>query len=193
MNKKNIFFLLGIFFIFMTILISVQTYAKYLTSANGQGNIAIAKWNISVNNLSVKNNSDISSTLKPYFPGNEHIAANIVAPNAEGYFDLDLNFSNVDVSFEYTISVIPSEESIVKDLVATSYKIDNGEIINLNSETSITKVINLNTKPNSQNVRIFIKWIDDDNSTMNNADDTLAANSSNPVALLKVTVSFKQI
>lgn len=191
--QKKIFFILGCVILTITLIISIQTYAKYLTAASGDGNVSIAKWNISVNDLSIKNSSDISSTIQPYFPGNDNIAQGIVAPNAEGYFDLNLNFTNVDVSFEYNISVIPSELSIVKDLVATGYSIDDGEIINFDTSTTITKNINFTTKPETQKIRIFIKWIEGSNAQMDNTADTQAAISANPVALLNVAINFKQI
>ena len=37
----------------------VQIYAKYLTSAEGSTTLTIANWNILVNDLSIKNNTDI--------------------------------------------------------------------------------------------------------------------------------------
>ena len=190
--SKKIFFILGCVILTITLIISVQTYAKYLTTASGDGNVSIAKWNISVNDLSIKNTSDISSTIQPYFPGNDNMAQGIVAPNAEGYFDLNLNFTNVDVSFDYTISVTPSELSIVKDLVATGYSIDDGEIVNFDTSTTITKNINFATKPATQKVRVFIKWIEGSNAQMDNTADTQAAISTNPVALLNVAINFKQ-
>lgn len=107
-SSKKIFFILGCILLCLTLIISIQTYAKYLTTANGNGDISIAKWNIAVNNLSIKNNTDISSTIQPIFPGTENISESIIAPNAEGYFDLNFDFTNVDVSFEYSITVTPS-------------------------------------------------------------------------------------
>ena len=54
--------------------------------------MAIAKWNILVNNLSIKTNTDISNSIVPVFTGNEHIAKDIIAPTAEGYFDINFDF-----------------------------------------------------------------------------------------------------
>jgi len=190
--SKKIFFVLGCIILSITLIISIQTYAKYLTAASGDGNVSIARWNISVNNLSIKNTSDISSTIQPFFPGNENMAPEIVAPNAEGYFDLNLDFTKVDVSFEYSITVVPSAQSLVKDLVATGYSIDDGEVINLDDTHKLTQNINFTTKPETQKVRIFIKWIEDSNSQMDNVEDTQAAISSNPIALLNVALNFKQ-
>lgn len=190
---KKLLPIFGFMLLIITIFVFGQTYAKYLTSASGNANMSIAKWNIKVNNLSVKNNSDISSTIAPSFPGTENIASGIIAPNAEGYFDLNFDFSNVDVSFEYQVITTPNNQSIVKDLIATGYSVDNGEIISLDSSGNITKEINLQTKPSTQKVRIFIKWIEDESQKMDNTADTSAANSANPVATLDVTVKFKQI
>lgn len=192
-SLKKLFFISACIFLCITIIISVQTYAKYLTSANGNASINIAKWDILINNLSIKNSSDISSAITPYFPGNDNIAAGVIAPNADGYFDLNLNFTNVDVSFEYNITVTPNDQSMVKDLVATSYSIDDGTVISFGDNPLLTQDIDFNSKPSTQKVRIYIKWIDGSNSQMNDQDDTQAAISSNPTALLNVSVSFKQL
>lgn len=191
--SKKIFLILSCVFLSFTIVTLVYTYAKYLTSANGTGDISIARWNISVNNISIKNGSDISATITPTFNGTDNIAPNIIAPNAEGYFDLNFNFTNVDVSFEYTVTVTPNLGSSVQDLVATSYKIDEGPLINLDSGINqIVRNIDLESKPATQKLRVFIKWKEDEDSTMDNAADTQAALSESP-ALLDVNISFKQI
>jgi hypothetical protein len=190
---KKLFFVIGCLILSITLIVSIQTYAKYLTSATGNESISIAKWNVSVNNLSIKNNSDISSTIQPVFPGNENVAPGIIAPNAEGYFDLNMDFTNVDVSFNYNILISPSEQSNVKDFVATGYSIDNGEKINFTNSSSISKDVDYSTKPTSQKIRVYIKWIDDSTSTMDDVADTKAATLDNQKALLTVILSFKQI
>lgn len=187
-------FVLLIILILMFILISffVQTFAKYLVSASGNTNINIARWNIIVNNASIQNNLDISNTLTPVFPGNEHIASNIIAPTAEGYFDLNLDFSYVDVSFEYEISVSTNENSSVQDIVTTGYSINNGEIITFDQNNSnIKNTILLGSNVKTESIRIYVKWIDDDTASMNNTEDTIATTSGNP-ALLDVNISFTQ-
>ena len=125
-NKKFLLLLIGIFICFLLFSI-VQIYAKYLTSASGKTNITIARWNISVNNKSIKNNSDISAAIEPKFDGSTHISPGIIAPTAEGYFDLVFDFSDVDVSFKYEINVKADENSSVQDLVATGYSVVDGE------------------------------------------------------------------
>ena len=58
-RKKFMLLIIGIFILLLLFSV-VQIYAKYLTSSTGKTNLKIAKWNISVNKKSIKNNSDIS-------------------------------------------------------------------------------------------------------------------------------------
>ena len=64
-RKKLLFLLIGILICILLFFI-VQIYAKYLTSASGNTNIGIAKWDIVVNDLSIKNNTDISNKNHTY-------------------------------------------------------------------------------------------------------------------------------
>lgn len=202
MKNNQKFFLLLLSILVCILLFSlIQIYAKYITSASGNTNISIARWNISVNNKSIKNNYDISADIQPIFEGNENIAPNIIAPTATGYFDLVFDFSNVDVSFQYEINVSSAEESSVSDLVSTGYSIIDSEEIPIDWEKiqfetfnqNITDKILLNDKPEKRTLRIYIAWNDEEEtSTMSNEQDTLSTKQDIP-ALLKVNISFKQI
>ena len=192
-HKKILLILIGICICFL-LFYTIQIYAKYLTSAEGSTTLTIANWNILVNDLSIKNNTDISNSIVPVFPGNEHIESGIIAPTVEGYFDLNLDFSNADVSFKYEISVTSDENSSVKDLVATGYSLDDGEkVIFENFNENISETIILSSNIDTRKVRVYIMWNDDDESqTMTNDDDTISTSSENP-PLLNVNVSFTQV
>ena len=192
-NYKKILILIAIIFLIISIFFIIQTYSKYLSSATGETSVSIAKWNIKVNNLSVTTNTDISASIVPVFPGNSNIANNIIAPTAEGYFDLVLDFQDTDVSFNYTISSSVAEDSPVKDFVIVGYSIDNGERIDITDtqDNLVSEDILLTDNITTRTVRIFVKWIDDDSQTMDNADDTIATTSDNP-AKFNVNLSFKQ-
>lgn len=118
-NRKKLYILFCVVLIALLTITFIRIYAKYLTSVDGNTNLKIAKWDILVNEQSIKNNSDISNLIVPVFPGNENISEGIIAPTAEGYFDLNFDFSSTDVSFKYEIKTTVSEESSVKDLVVT--------------------------------------------------------------------------
>lgn len=186
-----------IFLICISLCISVfsiiNIYAKYSTSASGSADIPIAKWNIKVNDSSIKNSSDFSSTISPIFLGNDNIASNIIAPTSEGYFDLSFDFSDADVSFSYSISTSVNEQSSISDLIVTGYSIDNGDTIDFDSSTGITDTIGYSDNIDSRVIRIYIKWDDSTGSLMDNAADTAATNEENAKALLDVVISFTQI
>ena len=193
-NKKKFMLLLIGIFICLLLFSIIQIYAKYLTSSTRKTNLTIAKWNIIVNKKSIKNNSDISSEIVPVFEGNDNISAGIIAPTATGYFDLDFDFKDADVSFKYEINVSAAENSSVKDLVVTGYSVDDGETISFETfDQAISDTILLNSDIKQRKIRVYILWNDDaETETMSNEDDTASAISDTP-ALLSVNISFTQV
>ena len=191
-NYKKFILLIILILILLLVFFLIQIFAKYLTSASGDTSMNIARWNILVNDISIKENTDITNTLSPVFPGNENIAPDIIAPTAEGYFDLNFDFSDADVSFEYEITTTVDPNSSVKDLVVTGYSVDDGQKVELTNNSSIKDTILLTDTINTTKIRVFVKWNDGDNASMDNSQDTIATTSGKP-ALLKVNVSFTQI
>lgn len=191
-NYKKFILLIILILILLLVFFLIQIFAKYLTSASGDTSMNIARWNILVNDISIKENTDITNTLSPVFPGNENIAPDIIAPTAEGYFDLNFDFSDADVSFEYEITTTVDPNSSVKDLVVTGYSVDDGQKVELTNNSSIKDTILLTDTINTRKIRVFVKWNDGDNASMDNSQDTIATTSGKP-ALLKVNVSFTQI
>ena len=193
-NRKKLLLLIVVIIICILVYTIIQIYAKYVSSATGSASMNVASWDIKVNNRSIKNNTDISSVIVPVFPGNSNMASGIIAPTAEGYFDLNFDFSTTDVSFRYDISLAVNQNSSVQDLVATGYSVDSGSVVSFaSSPYTISDTILHNSGISSRTVRVYIKWDDDPaTSTMSNAADTLSTKSNNP-ALYNVNISFTQI
>lgn len=193
-NRKKFLLLIIGLLIYLLVFVGVQIYAKYLSSYNGNTSVNVARWNIKVNNTSIKDGSNLSSSLVPVFPGNEHIASNIIAPTAEGYFDLNIDSSEADVSFKFDITTSVSPDSSVSDLVVTAYSVDDGPK-NIISDASlpISDTILLSSVNKNKKIRIYILWNDDEaTQKMTNADDFLSTTSANP-ALLDVKINFTQV
>lgn len=189
MKNKKFLLLFCVLLLCISLAFVAQTFAKYLSSASSSSSINVARWNLKVNNHAIMTSSDISGVIEPVFPGNKYIAANIIAPTAEGYFDLVLDFSQVDVSFNYKISTSVNENSSVKDLVVTGYSIDGGEIINSNEPISEDIMLSSNIK--SRNIRVYLVWDDSDTSSMDNLADTAVSNTGK--AMFDVNVNFTQL
>ncbi len=188
LNRK-ITFLLALLALFYCVSLIQSTYAKYLSTADADTNITIARWNILVNNQDISQNSNFSEVLEPTFTGNENIKEGVIAPTATGYFDITLDGSTTDVSFSYDISLSEADDNTVTDLKITKYEI-NGHSYTYNGP--ISGNILLNDQNRALTVRVYVEWVDQtDDETMTNVDDTTAANSG--VAKFKVNVNVIQL
>lgn len=188
LNRK-ITFLLALLALFYCVSLIQSTYAKYLSTADADTNITIARWNILVNNQDISQNSNFSEVLEPTFTGNENIKDGVIAPTATGYFDITLDGSTTDVSFSYNISFSEADDNTVTDLKITKYEID-GHSYTYNGP--ISGNILLNDQNRALTVRVYVEWVDQtDDETMTNVDDTTAANSG--VAKFKVNVNVIQL
>lgn len=192
MNKK-IIIPLAILCLLLCIFLVKDTYAKYITTANESASMNIARWRILVNNKDIRENSTTMATITPIFEGNDNISSGIIAPTSEGYFDLIIDATEADVSFKYKIEISVNQNSPVKDLVATKYKIDDNEEITLTKDNQVIENTILhkdNTKP--INIRVYIMWDDGENSTMDNSEDTEATKKEDRLAKMDVKLSFIQ-
>ena len=188
LNRK-ITFLLALLALFYCVSLIQSTYAKYLSTADADTNITIARWNILVNNQDISQNSNFSEVLEPTFTGNENIKDGVIAPTATGYFDITLDGSTTDVSFSYDISFSEADDNTVTDLKITKYEID-GRSYTYNGP--ISGNILLNDQNRALTVRVYVEWVDQtDDETMTNVDDTTAANGG--VAKFKVNVNVIQL
>lgn len=188
LNRK-ITFLLALLALFYCVSLIQSTYAKYLSTADADTNITIARWNILVNNQDISQNSNFSEVLEPTFTGNENIKDGVIAPTATGYFDITLDGSTTDVSFSYDISFSEADDNTVTDLKITKYEI-NGHSYTYNGP--ISGNILLNDQNRALTVRVYVEWVDQtDDETMTNVDDTTAANGG--VAKFKVNVNVIQL
>lgn len=190
--KQRIFLLIACFSLLNCFNLIENTYAKYSSDASASANISIAKWSILVNEQDINNNNNFTNKIVPVFTGNENIKDGVLAPTAEGYFDIVINSTNVDVSYNSNINVKVSNDSAVKDLVITGYSVNNGELISLNTSNYVlTDVYNFTDSNKIKTYRFYVKWDDSSSATMNNTSDTYATTSDGK-AKFDVNATFIQ-
>lgn len=197
-NYKNYIIIGLIFIILLASFLLYRTYAKYITSINSDTEMGIARWNIKVNNTSITNGSNFSNIITPVFPGNANIAPNVIAPTAEGYFDINLDATDTDVSLRYTITTSDNENSSVTDLIISGYSIDGGTRVNITpSDTpiAIQNTIAYDALDKDIDIRVYLKWNDDEQAgaTMDNADDTDTTTDADNKAIINVDFNIIQI
>ena len=187
--RKVIYSLLVIFSLTLCVFFVTESYAKYITSAQGNANMKVARWKIIVNNEDIRDNKNLETEIKPTFLESEHIASDVIAPTSEGYFDLIIDATQADVSFKYKITLENADNAVVKDLKIKKYKVNGIESTDANGYIE-KEVFH---KDNNQiiNIRVYIYWDESENSVMTNEEDTNATLLGSTD--LKVNLSFTQI
>ena len=199
MKEKKYIIIMGIIIIVLLSIIIGNTVAKYITSKSSNADINIARWQVLVNNTDVTSAASLNNVIIPVFPGNNNIANGVIAPTAEGYFDILIDASNTDVSLSYEITTSPNDSSIVTDLVMSGYAIDGGTrqdiIPDENDEFKVTGNILYNSQDKDVSLRIYLKWNDDENdgATMTNSIDTSTTQAQESVAKVNVNLKFTQL
>ena len=188
-TKRKIIFFVALMSLFYCVTFMQDTYAKYVSSATANTGLTIARWSILINNQDVVNESDFTETISPVFAGTENIRSDVIAPTANGYFDVIINGENTDVSFSYTITVDTSD-CVVEDLQITKYSIDGVEY--QYNGSAISGNIALNNQSRTRTVRFFVTWNDNAaTQTMDNADDTAVV--AEETAAFDISVNLIQL
>ncbi len=191
-NKRKLFLLLALLCLFTCLYFVRTSYAKYLTTASGELEARIARWNIKVNNTTVRNNDVLTNGITPTFIHSDHIADNVIAPTSQGYFDLTIDATDVDVSFTYTIAINQrAAYSLLTDFVVTGYSTDGGTTITTLSTPTLSADVLKTDTTRVKSLRIYVQWREGTGETMDNAADTAVTNAYENV-VLDVVMTFTQ-
>lgn len=194
-NKELTFIL--IFFIGITlslVFLFQSSYAKYRKQISGDIKLAIAQWNIILNNENINGKDKLENNITPIYDSNPYIEKNLVAPGSTGYVDLVINAAAVDVTFAYTLETTIPDESAIKDLKITEYEINpdgtGTKKIAYDEKNPLSGTILHNTPLTT--IRLYIIWDDSDTNIMDNTEDTKAAANIENQGIIKTTIKFTQ-
>ena len=167
----------------LTLSLMSNTYSRYVAGTNSDVQIEFAKWQILVNETDITNNTSSSIIIKPIVEDNEFIKKDTIAPSSKGYFDIDINPTNVDVSFDYDITLQILNENI-PDLMITKYSIldsdyNEGDALEINNieNSTITGTLNFDNKIDNFKfepftIRIYFEWFEGESEQMDDAADS---------------------
>ncbi len=203
---------LKILFILVTLAITVSlmssTYSRYVADTTGNLEGQFANWKILVNENDITNGNSSSIQLTPVIYNNDNVANNKIAPSSKGYFDIVVDASNVEVSFDYEVTLDILNENI-PDLLISEYSILNN---NVNEDDDTVERISVvdnkivgtlkyeNPATSSDDVfmfepftiRVFFEWYDGETATMSDEMDTLIGTSENEVLQIQANIKFVQ-
>ena len=197
-TKKKIILVLAFIALGVLIAGSAYTYAKYFTKTTGTMGTKIKQWDILINNETIRNKTTLTNSITATFPNtNGHTAQNKIAPGVEGYFDINIDYSHVELNFQYDLSIKPNDT--IPDIQLTTIEVNgvaaDPSQITTDAEgiTHVTGNINVATATTtSQTIKVYVKWVDSATGpTMDNEADTQA--TIDGVAAIKVNLNVVQI
>ena len=193
---KKVWYLIGLIMLLVTIFEMTNSYAKYVTVAQGTDDETAGAWVIKVNDSDISSGSSVNSfTINNLtYESNAYIASGKLAPSGRGYFDITFDPSGSSVAVRFDLSIDSSQMVINNSIVLDSaYKVVNNQEISggMTATTSgaYAGVITLaEVQSNTQvTARFYVKWENHEGASYDTADSALGltqnANFSIPVTV----------
>lgn len=182
-----------------TLSLMSNTYSRYVASSTGNIEVEFAKWQILVNETDISTNNTSNITFEPTIEKNENVADNKMAPSSTGYFDIEIDPTNVDVSFKYSIDLDIDNENI-PDLVITKYTIipesqTDKDVVVYNSleNNKLENILTYNNSPFEKfTIRVYFQWYEGENELMSDEIDTQIANTDTTFKI-NASINFEQV
>ncbi|MDO4996557.1 MAG: hypothetical protein Q4E69_05200 [Bacilli bacterium] len=186
----------------ITMCIMSNTYSKYAADTTGNLEVTFAKWQILVNTTDITDGVSRTLTITPTIDTNANVAANKIAPASTGYFDIEVDPSNAEVSFNYTITL--SGDNNIPDVKMTKYAIldENYTPGDTIEKTNITNNQITGTQNYSAGgfdpftIRVYFEWIEGNGESMDDDDDTAighaATNQATDSMEMTASIHFEQ-
>ena len=192
-RKKVIFFIevLVIISLIVTLFSIRSTYAKYYEKISTNYDIGMKKWLIKIDDYDILSENDWSEIIQPTLIRNENINYGVLAPSSSGYFDISIDFFDVNVPFKVEFAIEQLNQNKLTDLKLEYYDSDDNELelpIVINPEEADSSLLEIKVK--------FL-WYDEDDGNMDDEADTNFegedAFDNNGVINYKMIATFKQV
>ena len=193
--------------IFMSLSVTLglmsNTYSRYVADTSGDIKIDFAKWQIKINSTDITDNTVSTVNIAPTVLANDNIAENTIAPSSSGYFDIVVDPTNVDVSFNYSISINLLNENM-PDLIISEYAIldstytEGGNITYIpltNGTIEDTFDYDKDKAYEPFTIRVCFKWFEGTDENMNDEADSLIGNDAainNTDLQIQASMMFEQ-
>ena len=203
---KRIKIILILLVLSVTLSFMSHTYSRYVAESTSNVQVSFAKWQILLNESDITNGTNSNIEITPVVEKSANVKENTIAPSSKGYFDILVNPSNVEVSFDYTLTLEVLNKNL-PDILISKYAIleegfkETDTITKLDiTDNTITGTLtydnetkNFSFKPFT--IRVYFEWIEGTNESMNDIQDTnigLDAAQNNTKLQIAANISFKQ-
>lgn len=207
-TRLKIISILCILSLIITVISIQKTYAKYFEKVGTTYQTNLKRWLVNVNSKIIHEQTDLNQVMQPVIVENENMNTNnTLVPGRTGYFEMLIDYSAVDLAFEYEFFIDQLNENKLTDFEIYGYEVVDADGTSTITETKTIKgVIDPSVDLDSngdrkKDIKVLFRWNDGDGSTMNNTADTEfegevntaeGADSLHKVLRYKATMKFTQ-
>lgn len=119
--KNKTFKFITIYTLICLTFIASYTFSRYIDTTSESYQISVAKFKVKVNNVSVTEGKEFDLILSP----NSNTYNNKIAPHTNGYFEIEIDPTDSEVSLEYQFSF--NLNNIDANVQLTDFTINDGE------------------------------------------------------------------
>lgn len=186
--KNKIIYVLCAIMIFASICEITDTYGLFESNKTKLVDNPIASWNILINNSNLNQNKTF--TINNFqIDENTTVKNGRIAPGTTGYFDIQIDPSDTDVSIRYDITFDCSK--LPSNLTVESIEETNGYTIVRTDAYTYSNIITLTNIKNGvkNNIRVHIKW---QNVEEQNQNDTEIGLNKEYILNIPITITATQ-
>lgn len=186
--KSKILYITCAIMIFVTIYEITNTYGLFESNINMDVDSKLATWNILINDTNIGKSETF--TIDNFISEEDStVASGKIAPGTSGYFNININPSNTQVSIRYDLTFDFSKLDNLFTITKVEEK--NGYNLIKTGPNTYSNVITLNEiKENkTNNIRVHIKW---NNNEENNDKDTEIGLTENNTLNIPVSITVLQ-
>ena len=186
--KSKILYITCAIMIFVTIYEITNTYGLFESNINMNADSKLATWNILINDTNIGKSETF--TIDNFISEEDStVASGKIAPGTSGYFNINIDPSNTQVSIRYDLTFDFSKLDNLFTITKVEEK--NGYNLIKTGPNTYSNVITLNEiKENkTNNIRVHIKW---NNNEENNDKDTEIGLTENNTLNIPVSITVLQ-
>ena len=140
-TKLRVIQILCIISLLITVFSIQRTYARYFEKVNTIYATNIKKWVVNVNDKNIHDEETLSGVMEPVFVHNDHMNDNdTLVPGREGYFPFVIDYTNVDLAFQFGFNLAQTNETALDDFEVYGFKLVDGENTRIIETTEMTEI-----------------------------------------------------
>ncbi len=168
--KKHIMVLAPFFFL-IGIYLLIGSYGLFESERTNTSQIDIAKWQVKVNNDSINGSESTFTVDSINWNSSANVKEGKVAPGMTGYFDIEIDPNDTDVSIIYNVTFDFSNLDEDQFVIEEIKEIDDKPIVHTGTFTYSNIITLEDIEDNETNtIRVYLSWVNDENNNEKDSD-----------------------